>query len=122
MADTDVIAPALTPEQWANAFREVPGTIGPGYAVSDNDDWRYTIRAYDVGEVSIEVPDGQGADIGPGHIPALIALANAALPVGNPYKITREDVETIRAATGSHDWYVALERIAGQLAALLPPE
>lgn len=57
---------------------------------------------------------------------ALLALANAALPDGSAYKITRADVQALRevisclADIGKYTDDV--EQLAAKLAALLPPE
>src|SRR5689334_156495 len=117
------IPPALTPEQWRDAFREVPGTLGPGYAVTDGGTWQYTMRGFDTGEVSIEAPDGRDADIGSRHLPALIALANAALPENDPHKLTRDDVSLLESARQDLAGKVAddVRALAAKLAALLPP-
>ena len=65
-------------------------------------------------------------------IPAVIALANHALPDGHPLKITREDVNELASIARDHQYPYGpsgridegdiLAKLAAKLAALLPPE
>lgn len=99
------IAPALTAEEWASKSKADAGGV------------RFTLELGFVGVVPQITFDGVGPMLRYSDMPALMALANAALPDDDPRKITRADVETLRR----HDDAI-LDRIADQLAALLPPD
>lgn len=101
----ETIPPALTADQWA-------------YWLRDPSNLKYHLDS---------ACDHVAYDI---HLsrPALAALANAALPDGDPRKITREDLAPIGVA---RDWFAmsgdteardVLARLYAKLAALLPPE
>lgn len=116
------IEPALTPEEWQG---RLSGSAG------------------DVGDADVYFRDGRlvyacyndcCAVVGPHHIPggeipALIALANAALPDGDRRKITRERVEALRAWVpglinhGSfRELAVLLHHHCDAIGSYLPPE
>lgn len=106
MSDTP-IPPALTPEEWA----ENGDPVVDGYI-----DWQTCI---------VDVNSHYSGDGSKRFIPGLIALANAALPDDHPAKITRADVENLRALLGGDAWAVAkadIRRLADALASYLPPE
>jgi len=77
------IAPALEPEEWK--CRRSGASID-----------------YVDGETHIVMtdPDGEIVSVsGPAEIFALMALANHALPLGDPRRTTRESVELLKALT-----------------------
>lgn len=93
----DPIEPALTAEEWADFAR--------------------SSRLARKGML--------GAVLGSGQLPKVLAMANAALPDGDPRKITRDDVLILRQVVGAWfpDWRMeALAELAAKLAALLPPK
>jgi hypothetical protein len=108
---TDRIEPALTEEEWANNGEDVVG----GYL-----DW----------ESGVIDTSGTYVSRGPRFIPALIALANAALSDSDPRKITREMVDDLRmAASGLRHEYgsvdedaASVDRVSDVLESYLPPE
>jgi hypothetical protein len=116
---TDRIAPALTAEEWARQYIVV-GDRGT-WVSGDGAEW----LGYDDTERVVWKD----------RIPAVIALANAALPDSDPRKITRAMVdamrEVARAAEAQHDQshefadYEAAQRWtrwADALSSYLPPE
>jgi hypothetical protein len=113
--------PALTPEQWAE--RNVDTEAFYGYV----DD-----AGIIVGETGEDMGGPVGVFVYQDHLPAVMALANAALPDGHPNKVTRADVEDLAAVISAYDWdtihgepLARRERAARALAklrALLPPE
>ncbi len=96
------IAPALEPEEWKHR------RCGP-----------VSLDQVD-GETHVVVtdPDGELVSVsGPAEVFALMALANDALPDGDPRKICRTWIELIHDVdSGSR------AQIASALGALLPPE
>lgn len=111
---------ALTPEQWSK------GGVG-GIALAPEALWVLGDEAADPGRINAD------------ELPALIALANAALPDDSQYKITHLAVEMLREAATACERvadefpgvYVqlsflgrskALGLLAERLAALLPPD
>ena len=107
------IAPALEPEEWKNR------RCGP-----------VSLDRVD-GEVHVVVtdPDGEIVSVsGPAEVFALMALANDALPDGDPRKLTRASVRLLRELT-TDCWAghraakerEALAQLARSLEALLPP-
>jgi len=99
----------------------MPIEIAPALEQQEWKDLRCGCIAIDqVGDethIVVTDPDGEVVSVsGPQELFALIALANAALPDGDPRKITAGWVERIRNGN-------AAERaaIADALAALLPP-
>jgi hypothetical protein len=112
----ETIPPALTAEEWAKTdIRRGDFTAHIGHWGDDE------LVVDDVtGENSVPVP----ADA----LPAVIALANAALPDGDPRKITRDDLLNLSADldTAAGERGSACEMASwplyAKLAALLPPE
>ena len=106
------IAPALEPEEWKHR------RCGP---VSLD-------RVDDETHIVVTDPDGEIVSVsGPAEVFALMALANDALPEGDPRKITREKVQLLEALTAdtwaghrAADQRDALAQLARSLAALLP--
>lgn len=107
------IAPALEPEEWTHRRC--------GAVSLDSVD----------GETHVVVtdPDGEIVSVnGPAEVFALMALANDALPDGDPRKITRETVKLLHALTAdtwaghkAAEQRAALAQLARALTALLPP-
>ena len=94
--------------------------IAPALEQQEWKDLRCGCIAIDqVGEethVVVTDPDGEVVSVsGPQELFALMALANAALPVGDPRKITREWIEQLRNGDAS-----SRVRLADVLSALLP--
>lgn len=106
MDDTD-ITPALSAEEWAAT---------PAFA----DDSGVTVEVTRDGLVVIG-DDGNGVIL---DAAKTLALANHALPVGHPLKITRAKLDALEAAIGRGDYedYGAAQAVMDHLAALLPPE
>lgn len=108
------IAPALEPEEWKDRRF---GAISRDAIEGSGDEF-----------VVIIDPDGRETSVsGPNELFALIALANDALPKGDPRKLSRGDVEWFRMlAKGEDMWEVEsfrawCRRMGQVLAALLPP-
>lgn len=106
------IAPALEPEEWKQR------RCG---AVSIN---------HDAGDTYVVVCDPDGAVVtvsGSAEVFALMALANDALPDGDPRKLTRRDVDWLRTLASETEMFEAIPmrewaaRMARVLNALLPP-
>jgi hypothetical protein len=108
---TDIIEPALTPEQWAKGIPKVYGYDDGSVFL----DWRVSPMRLDDGP----------------H--AIIAALNAALPDDDPRKITQAMIAVLRefAEAPGYGWSDAdgnnfpneeLTRIADALASYLPPE
>jgi hypothetical protein len=102
MTDTSKIEPALSPEEWANL------SVFKGETAAQH---RIMLALNGGGTVA--------------HMPATIALANAALSDDDPRKITWAMVDEIReAASFIHEVseeQPKLKRIAAALASYLPP-
>ena len=115
---SDELKPALSAEEWARIAIPTPITA-PGRSVR--------VEVVDAGLLI-----GPREFIGRDDVPALIALANAALPDDSPYKITRDDVTILDQLVcvipngvglgddpnGARRW---LRGFVTKLAALLPP-
>lgn len=125
MADaaTDEVRPALTAAEWRGNTLVRADARRPGWAVAVERDagGRELFVRY--------AADRHGTDaipLPPDALPAVIALANAALPDGDPRKITRADVDVLRTAyldtLGVSDDEPSLKPLIAKLAALLPPE
>lgn len=107
------IAPALEPEEWKHRRS---GSVSIDYVDGET-------------HIVVTDPDGEIVSVsGPAEVFALMALANAALPDGDPRKITREAVQLLEALT-TDSWAGhrateqrdALACLARSLEALLPP-
>ena len=110
---------ALTPEEWAET-RFVP-IEHPDVVVHDDGDGLEIVIYPDAYTQTVrgEVEDKYKMRF-PSDMVGIMAVANASLPDDSPYKITRADVEEIRAAPNRILWN--LMAIADKLEALLPPE
>jgi hypothetical protein len=117
---SDEIPPALSPEEWADVeSNEIGSSVyRPGV---------YCTHLFPRHRVNFAGGDDDGViQVGNDDAPFVMALANAALPDGSPYKITRDDVEEIGEAYEHYrdmqaPGYRAFQRLAAKLAALLPP-
>lgn len=127
------IKPALSESEWAarRFDRENEAIVQHEY---DGTPWVATCYAQsaDLDEDILKVSD---AVFGPAAIPALISLANAALPDGSPYKLTWEMVDDLRSEaergefaerTSDNARFSSIDprtarRMADTIAALLPP-
>jgi hypothetical protein len=117
------IEPALTAEEWATGPRRARVEI----AMSQSDGGIVQIREPE--QFGRERPRQQ-ASVEGDDLPALIALANAALPDTDPRKITRAMVEDIRHAAAEVATFhpqldrlaAALDRHADALESYLPPD
>ena len=87
MSDETKIAPALTPEEWARAGNAQELSFGADGWVTAK---ASRTDAYRDGALNVKASD---------RLPALIALANAALPDDDPRKITREWIDRMRRAS-----------------------
>lgn len=85
---TDKIEPALTAEQWSDLARDA-------LILGDPQD-KHSPRIV-ADEEGLSVQDDWGEATG-APLPAVIAIANAALPDTDPRKITREKVAAMRQA------------------------
>jgi hypothetical protein len=117
---SDPIQPALSAEEWAKNL---------------NDRGGLEIQAFPE-ESSISIQDWgamSGVTVGSEDLPALIALANAALPDSDPRKITREMVDGLRREADRAEYAdrvgdnagmtdLDARRIADVLASYLPLE
>lgn len=113
MADDTKIEPALSAEEWARAMSPGrPVFVGTPNAISD--------------AIGDRILDNYGhfEGLSDGDAPALIALANAALPDDDPRKITHQMIDDIRESMD----YIEVERhietigrIADALESYLPP-
>ena len=111
MTNETKIQPSLTPEEWAK------GSADRGlYGV----DW----QRHPDSPIALFIADAsETTSVDRPALPALIALANAALPDDSPYKMTQQDVRCLEiAAQSALDYGDQVIRIAAKLAALLPPE
>lgn len=113
---TDHIEPALTAEEWRDGefdshYVNTPTSLqidhkGRVFATSDPD-----------GDDRASVILNESHDFA--ALYKLIALANAALPDGDPRKITREIVDQLRSTRGE---YLDFSAFGDALASYLPPE
>lgn len=114
---SDEVKPALSGDEWATRQyrREFTDAHGWGELVEI---FARTEREGD--RLEISTVDGGGGTILLDDLHPLMALANAALPEGDPRKITRADVEAVRLAadeaSSMHDG------VLYALAAILPPD
>ena len=135
----ETIAPALTPEEWASRTAKRPEPRQPRdehirmcahvSAITLTESYSdETGEEFDCNDLGVNVPG----------IPALIALANAALPDSDPRKITRAWADDLRtAAYQAREWAREcpesewapthaladrFELMAAVLASYLPPE
>lgn len=107
------IAPALEPEEWKHRRC---GAVSIDYVDGET-------------HVVVTDPDGEIVSVsGPAEVFALMALANEALPDGDPRKFTREKARILLAVAGdswaghrSAQHREALASLAATLEALLPP-
>lgn len=106
------IAPALEPEEWKHRRC---GAVSLDHVDGET-------------HVVVTDPDGELVSVsGPNEVFALMALANDALPDGDPRKITRETVRLLESLTAD-TWpghraaqeRDALTQLARALSALLP--
>ncbi len=108
------IKPALSAEEWATDL---------GSAERDGA-WVYAAKGF-AGVVVGRDDQKTGVHLSEDALPALIAIANAALPDDSPYKITRDDIGLIGyAIMALHHRPVnqaKLDSLAAKLEALLPP-
>jgi len=116
------IRPALTPEEWRDG--DGYGRIARMASLEASlMDWT---KSPSVRARGIRVHCDYDHDFWGDDLPALMALANDALPNDDPRKITRADVEALRgdiaelADRGGGD--ARSLHLLGKLAALLPPE
>lgn len=108
------IAPALGPEEWTHRRC---GAVSIDH-VSDET------------HVVVRDPDGEVVSVsGAAEVFALMALANDALPSGDPRKITRAKVRALITIASdmwmghrSREHREALEQLAQTMNALLPPD
>lgn len=129
MTNPEAVGPTLTPDEWQRLSfdRDTPE--------------RETVTAHETDGTSFDAAVyGQRAELdgnmltisdtewGPRAIPALIALANAALPDDDLRKITRERVAELRSALGCFQADrgrlpddAATERFLDALESYLPP-
>jgi hypothetical protein len=130
----ETIPPALSADEWA--AREVVRQTQAAefsFVQFDPDGW----LAIGARRLERQEPDGLRVGGQSTIVPALMALANDALPDGDPRKLTRADVEALDIAVqydeglcfehGSigHDdamRHARLHALAAKIAALLPPE
>lgn len=118
----DSIAPALTPEEWAEAEDGELVIRTP-----------YSARIPSGGYLNLNTAAADGYEvITTADLPALMALANAALPDDHPGKLTWEQVERLRelAKDVEAEWPYEhegprdagfLRALAAALGSLLPP-
>lgn len=120
MTDTP-IEPALSREEWAKRGRW-PFSTEAGQLEVTLSDWVYDEPGGDEYEVALS------HTCTPQDLPALIALANAALPDDDPRKITREMVGDLDSCAswaegeGQRDLADRVRRFAAALESYLPPE
>lgn len=115
--------PALTPEEWElGAFRRKDETV----VLHEKDGTAFNASCYLQGaEYSEHVMTISDSEWGPKAIPALMAVANATLPDGDPQKFTQKDVDDLKsmAVREMAVWAepAICERIAAKIEVLLPP-
>lgn len=126
---SDRIPIALTVEEWGAMRVEFVGL--PDLVFHDDGDGMELVACGDDGSALEKWKFNVAPDI---DLPALIALANAALPDDDPRKITREWVREICYAAEAAAWgdgaqnesdrqaAAALNAIAAALESYLPPE
>lgn len=95
---TDSIPPALTPEEWASGRDSNTLDFTEGSPLPNAGNLHVT---YDSGYALVLVPESE--------LPAMFALANAALPDDSPYKITREHVLALGEVVKHFDGVVEVE-------------
>lgn len=115
--DPQVLAPALTAEEWERGAYSVEG----GECV-DNDNGIFTVEAHErEADGNYRLTDRVDVE----RVDKLLAMCNHALPDDHPLKLTHADVAMLRLqAERQHPASIhafALEQIAAKLAALLPP-
>jgi hypothetical protein len=123
---SEPITPALTPEEWADRHFKRPSHTYATHYSAGVAAYGQEAEAGDDCNLTISDTEWQGAD----NLAALIALTNDALPDGDPRKITREWVRSIRTVAdalehngyGSHLAVPKLRAIADALESYLPPE
>jgi hypothetical protein len=115
-----MIEPALTAEEWANTS-----------ATRGRDGWEVAIEAGDGISFRYDADKAGSDDIGVpvSALPAVVALANAALPDDDPRKLVAADVKALNESAelieGEYHHSLlpsALCALAARIAALLPPE
>lgn len=128
MSDTvTAIPPALTSKEWASPYLYLQATVydsernGAAEIHADLSGPRSIVITEHPSETRVAFDD-------PAMLASLVALANNALPDGDPRKIVRDDVWALRdhahrarrqeRAGDAAD----LDAIAAKLAALLPPD
>lgn len=123
---SEEIAPALTPEEWALRLSgqmsdEVRNlNLGDGIPIMDS------------GHLAVTYDTGYPQPVEMSQLPAVIALANAALPDSDRRKITRAWVKALREASvvwasgngviQDDEQTARVHAIADALASYLPPE
>lgn len=113
------VPPALTPEEWAHRSGDIGPRVTRGHAEV------YVVRADGVVNQSdlVSIAHRGVCAVGTSEVAALMALANAALPDGDPRKLTRADVRLVEDVFGeAWDDIPAYRALAAKLASLLPPE
>lgn len=131
MAD-ETIPPALTADEWRARSMSAKGIDDMLNTVYEEESPFAVLR--DDSLSFIDGPVGPIVFQDPASFHGLVALANAALPDGDPRRITREDAQDVRdigvylgtdAPVRLADRYAAgaaMSRVAAKLAALLPPD
>lgn len=126
--DTPKVQPALTPDEWArNAVHFSEGDFYGARIDGPPSQMCLTLDVFDADRSA----DMRSDEVAVANLPALIALANAALPDGHPAKITREWVALLREVALTHeaesgdDWHddvAPIRAIADALESYLPPD
>lgn len=111
MKETAKIKPALSAGEWATRRGRYP-----------DGDVAYTGRAqldpdYDL---VVTTDEGSTTTVPIEELPAILALANDALPDDSPYKITREDIQLLLRANYAPEDMAGFLALRAKLAALLP--
>lgn len=116
--DTRAIEPALTPEEWKREEIVIGNEIT---ADIYSDRQQHFPR-----QLSIHVPiygSSNRAGYPVSRLTQLMALANAALPDGDPRKITYRDIDLLRETANSlESGGPNLWALANKLESLLPPD
>lgn len=124
---TDKIEPALTAAEWAG-FSHVYPQKHLGHTTLDLTGGHLLIEQLRGGNRVNRAATYITAELQPGTLSSVIALANAGLPGTDPRKITRELVNALRAVSGrlgrssTAAEVQMVERFADALASYLPPE